>query len=150
MARLCRQAGGPEQPGVWASILVALSQVMPAASPDSNFVGLAEEQDAEVTPVGDSRASSPSAGPLALAREADRMGCSGRSLPRWPARMGQGRSVVSGSRRGERGSHTLQLWAARFAEGVGVSVTCVEWVLEGLQTLRMCLSFIRLVNIYTG
>lgn len=150
VARLCRQAGGPEQPGVWASILVALSQVMPAASPDSNFVGLAEEQDAEVTPVGDSRASSPSAGPLALAREADRMGCSGRSLPRWPARMGQGRSVVSGSRRGERGSHTLQLWVARFAEGAGVSATRVEWVLEGLQTLRMCLSFIRLVNVYTG
>lgn len=64
--------------------------------------------------------------------------------------MGQGRSVVSGSRRGEPGSHTLQLWVARFAEGAGVSATRVEWVLEGLQTLRMCLSFIRLVNVYTG
>lgn len=131
---------------VWASILVALSQVMPVTSPDSNFVGLAEEQDAEVTPVGDSRVSSSSEGPLVLAREADRMGCSRRSLPRRPSGMGQGRGVVSGV--GE--SHTLRSWAIRFAEDAGVSVTRVEWVLEGLRTLRICLSFIRLVSVYTG
>lgn len=81
---------------VRALMLVALSQVMPAASPDSSFVGLAEEQDAEVTLVGDS-----------LAREAGRMRCSGRSLPRWPAGMGQGRGVVWEGRWGE--PHSLVL-----------------------------------------
>lgn len=49
-----------------AVTLVTASQVLPAAAADSNFVGLAEEQDAEVTPPGD----------VVLAGEADRTGLS--------------------------------------------------------------------------
>lgn len=85
--------------GVGTSFLL-LSQAMPAASPDSNFVGLAEEQDAEVTPTADV-VPLPVRGQkaLVLAGEADGRGAvpeqsfpggtrvrraeKGQQLPRW-------------------------------------------------------------------